>query len=93
MGFPLEKFPECMLALILYSGGESNYDLCKSQRNGEYFKWKWFDRCLEDAIEALSIREMFTYPLYSGLQNVRPFFFSLSLSRTVRERSELNFFS
>ena len=27
-----------MLAIILYTGGESNYDLCKSQRNKEYKK-------------------------------------------------------
>eukprot|EP01084_Bolivina_argentea_P308560 533595_1 len=32
-----------MLALVLYTGCECNYDLCKSQRNGDYKKWKWFD--------------------------------------------------
>eukprot|EP01084_Bolivina_argentea_P259889 438713_1 len=32
-----------MLSLILYTGYDCNYDLCKSQRNGDFSKWKWFD--------------------------------------------------
>ena len=35
-----------MLALILYTGCDCNYDLCKSQRNGDYHKWRIFDNCL-----------------------------------------------
>eukprot|EP01084_Bolivina_argentea_P286352 491198_1 len=36
MGCPLNRGE--MLALILYTGCECNYDLCKSQRNGDYMK-------------------------------------------------------
>eukprot|EP01083_Nonionella_stella_P008478 24467_1 len=46
-----------MLALILYTGCECNYDLCASQRDGDYNKWKWFDYCLWWAIRTLSQRE------------------------------------
>ena len=28
-----------MLALVLYTGCDCNYDLCSSQRNGDYNKW------------------------------------------------------
>eukprot|EP01084_Bolivina_argentea_P282502 483583_1 len=35
-----------MLSLILYTGCDCNYDLCASQRNGNFGKWKWFDYCL-----------------------------------------------
>ncbi len=31
---PLKRVPHYMLALILYTGGDSNYDLGTSQRNG-----------------------------------------------------------
>eukprot|EP01084_Bolivina_argentea_P271282 461547_1 len=41
MGSPLNKAE--MLSIILYTGCDCNYDLCKSQRNGNYKKWKWFD--------------------------------------------------
>eukprot|EP01084_Bolivina_argentea_P139945 246133_1 len=34
-----------MLALLLYTNCNVNYDLCNSQRNGNYEKWKWFDYC------------------------------------------------
>eukprot|EP01084_Bolivina_argentea_P139944 246132_1 len=40
MGSPLNKAE--MLALILYTGCDCNYDLCAAQRNGNYKKWKWF---------------------------------------------------
>ena len=60
-----------MLALLLYTGGECNYDLCGSQRKGDYNKWKWFDYCLYGAIEKLSAVETGNYPLYSGLRNVK----------------------
>eukprot|EP01084_Bolivina_argentea_P152500 266023_1 len=45
-----------MLSLVLYTGCDSNYDLCASQRKGEYKKWKWFDYCLHGAIFLLSRR-------------------------------------
>eukprot|EP01084_Bolivina_argentea_P179121 309539_1 len=48
MGSPLNRAE--MLSLLLYTGGESNYDLCKSHRNGDYVKWKWFDYNLYNAI-------------------------------------------
>eukprot|EP01084_Bolivina_argentea_P289456 497070_1 len=40
MNCPLSR--DQMLALVLYSSCNCNYDLCKSQRNGNYKKWKWF---------------------------------------------------
>eukprot|EP01084_Bolivina_argentea_P015007 28067_1 len=42
-----------MLALILYTGCDCNYDLCKSQRNDDYNKWQKFDYCLYSAIKSL----------------------------------------
>eukprot|EP01084_Bolivina_argentea_P114312 203544_1 len=38
MGCPLNRAE--MLSLILYTGCDCNYDLCKSQRKGNYKKWK-----------------------------------------------------
>eukprot|EP01084_Bolivina_argentea_P262098 443156_1 len=69
MGSPLRR--DKMLSLILYTGGYANYDLCASQRNGDYKKWKWFDYCLSYAIWNLSRREMGSFPVYSGLQHVQ----------------------
>eukprot|EP01084_Bolivina_argentea_P310178 536685_1 len=46
-----------MLALILYTSCDCNYDLCKSQREGDYQKWKWFDLCLCEAIKELNSKE------------------------------------
>eukprot|EP01084_Bolivina_argentea_P075899 137543_1 len=60
-----------MLALILYTGCECNYDLCSSQRNGDYKKWKWFDYCLYHAIETLSLCEHGSFPVFSGLNSVK----------------------
>ena len=54
MGSPLNKAE--MLSLLLYTGGDSNYDLCKSQRIEDYGKWIWFDYCLFHAIHKLSKR-------------------------------------
>ena len=45
--------------------------MCKSQRNGNYVKWKWFDKCLFTAIQKLSARESGKYPVYSGLNGVK----------------------
>eukprot|EP01083_Nonionella_stella_P246949 856776_1 len=60
-----------MLSLILYTGCECNYDLCASQRDGDYSKWKWFDHCLYEAIRRLSQRERGCFSVYSGLNNVK----------------------
>eukprot|EP01084_Bolivina_argentea_P104696 187458_1 len=65
MGSPLNKAE--MLSLLLYTGGECNFDLCKTQRNGDYKKWKWFDYCLYNAIHKLSKREYGLYKIYTGL--------------------------
>eukprot|EP01084_Bolivina_argentea_P088187 159236_1 len=69
MGSPLTKAQ--MLALILYTGCDCNYDLCKSQRNGNYNKWKYFDTCLYKAISAIHGREAGCYKIYTGLNNVK----------------------
>ena len=60
-----------MLALVLYTGCDCNYDLCASQRSGNYSKWKFFDLCLYEAIKELSIHEKGQYPVYSGLNGVK----------------------
>eukprot|EP01083_Nonionella_stella_P231644 817854_1 len=69
MGSPLDRGN--MLALVLYTGCDSNYDLCKSQRNGDYKKWKWFDCCLWSATEFLSSNEQGSYGLFSGLSGAK----------------------
>eukprot|EP01084_Bolivina_argentea_P184388 318016_1 len=46
-----------MLAFLLYTAGDCNYDLCQSQRQKNYEKWKWFDFCLYEGIEKLSAME------------------------------------
>ena len=56
---------------MMYSGCECNYDLCASQRNGDYYKWKFFDYCLYNAIKKLSQKEKGRYPVYSGLSGVK----------------------
>eukprot|EP01083_Nonionella_stella_P253106 871291_1 len=60
-----------MLSLVLYTGCDCNYDLCKSQRNGDYDKWKRFDYCLYSAIKLLSSKETGRYTLYTGLDKVK----------------------
>eukprot|EP00485_Elphidium_margaritaceum_P010764 CAMPEP_0202687930 /NCGR_PEP_ID=MMETSP1385-20130828/3479_1 /ASSEMBLY_ACC=CAM_ASM_000861 /TAXON_ID=933848 /ORGANISM="Elphidium margaritaceum" /LENGTH=469 /DNA_ID=CAMNT_0049342791 /DNA_START=33 /DNA_END=1442 /DNA_ORIENTATION=+ len=69
VGSPLRR--DEMLALVLYTGCECNYNLCRSQRNGNYLKWKWFDRCLWDAIAQLSSREKGAFAVYSGVSKVK----------------------
>eukprot|EP01083_Nonionella_stella_P308181 1086191_1 len=59
-----------MLALVLYTGCECNYGLCKSQRNGNYSKWKVFDKCLGYAVDTLSQFEVSAFPVYSGVGSV-----------------------
>ena len=69
-----------MLSLLLYTGCECNYDLCKHQRNGNYEKWHEFDDHLHSAISDLhwfesysdrSKQLSFSFHLYSGLNNVQ----------------------
>eukprot|EP01084_Bolivina_argentea_P163836 284954_1 len=69
LGLPLNKSQ--MLAVVLYTGCDCNYDLCKSHRNGDYKKWKYFDACLYKAISALNEKETGSYKLYTGLSNVK----------------------
>eukprot|EP01084_Bolivina_argentea_P194029 332875_1 len=69
MGRPLRK--DHILSLLLYTGCDCNYDLCKSQRNGNYEKWKWFDLILNEAISKLCKQESASYEVYSGLTNVK----------------------
>ena len=61
----------CSYIMTPYLGCDCNYDLCASQRNGDYHKWKWFDYCLWNAIKELSVREKGQYPVYSGLNGVK----------------------
>ena len=57
-----DKSRVSMLSLLLYTGGDSNYNLCQSQRNGNYEKWKCFDECLYDAISCLhSVEDYSSY--------------------------------
>ena len=67
-----------MLSLIMYTGCDCNYDLCKQQRTyGDYNKWYNFDRCLTYGIKKLSKMEQFDdnpngkFRLYSGLHKVK----------------------
>ena len=46
-----------------------NYNLCSSQRNGDYSKWKWFDYCLYWAISIS--RKKSVNSVYGGLNNVK----------------------
>eukprot|EP01084_Bolivina_argentea_P208790 355834_1 len=69
MGSPLNKAE--MLSILLYTGGQSNYDLSKCQRNGNYRKWKWLDLCLFNAIIKLSKREHGRYKIYTGLGSTK----------------------
>mmetsp|Transcript_5332 Transcript_5332/g.8921 ORF Transcript_5332/g.8921 Transcript_5332/m.8921 type:complete len:390 (+) Transcript_5332:93-1262(+) len=69
MDRPLRR--DHMLALVLYTGCDCNYDLCATQRNGKYLKWKWFDYCLYWAIIRLSRRETGSFAVFSGLSGVQ----------------------
>ena len=54
MGSPLDKGE--ILALLLYTAGDCNYELCKAQRSGDYATWKWFDRAVFDQVAAKNCR-------------------------------------
>ena len=62
---------DLMLSLILYTGCDCSHELCTSQRSGDYDKWKWFDYCLWNAIHLLSIKEIGTFAVHSGLNGVK----------------------
>eukprot|EP01083_Nonionella_stella_P291268 991166_1 len=68
LGLPLNKAE--MLSLVMYTQCECNYDLCESQRDGNYKKWHWFDFCLYNAIYKLSQLESAECKLFSGLCGV-----------------------
>merc|ERR1711920_1151972 len=57
-----------MLALILYTGCDCNYDLGSAQREGNWAKWVVFDYVLYNAIRKLSSAEYGCYPVYSGIR-------------------------
>ena len=64
-----------ILALILYTGTDCNYNLCKCLREFKNSfnycnKWKWFDYCLHYAISKLSLCEYGNYSVYSGINNI-----------------------
>ena len=60
-----------MLALLLYCNGDCNYDLCLSQRNGNYQKkWPMFDAFVNGAIYILSQFEDHRENIYSGICGV-----------------------
>eukprot|EP01084_Bolivina_argentea_P031431 58177_1 len=69
MSCPLSRAE--MLAIILYTGCDCNYDLCGSQRRGDYKKWKYFDLCLFNAINKLKQLETGKFKIYTGLNNVK----------------------
>ena len=52
-------------------GCDCNYDLCASQRSGDYTKWKWFDMLLFSAIDTLSEVEVGSFTVYTGLKGVK----------------------
>ena len=69
-GCPLNRVE--MLSLLLYTGCDSNYDMCKAQRSGNYIKWECFDSNLLMAIRKLSNHEILeNFTVYSGLGNVK----------------------
>ena len=57
-----------MLALILYTGCDSNYAMCAAERDGDYETWKWFSWLLNQAVDRLYYgNETETTPVaYSG---------------------------
>ena len=96
MGSPLRR--DHMLALLMYTGCECNYELCAAQRSGDFLKWKWLDLTLFKAICRLSVREKGSYKLYSGLRHrklhvpaVERAFFATYTSTTWRRDIALRF--
>lgn len=67
MGKPLSRAE--MLSIVLYTGCECNYAMCKSQRSGDYRKWIIFDYLLNNAISNLHDHERGEYAVYTGIGN------------------------
>ncbi len=42
----------------------------QAERNGDYQKWKVLDYCVDGGIAHLSQCQTFSYPLFSGLENI-----------------------
>ena len=42
-----------MLAVILYTGCDSNYAMCAAERKGDYETWPWFSFLLREALRRL----------------------------------------
>eukprot|EP01083_Nonionella_stella_P110780 324404_1 len=94
IGCPLYEYH--ILALLLYTGCTCNHDLCLSQRNGDYEKWKVLDWCLNSAIRRTSPFERGTFKVWSAVCGVQfdqkeislgylPTFTSTSYNRQVAE--------
>ena len=68
---------------MLFVGCDCNYDLCASQRSGDYDKWKYFDDILWGAIFELSQKETGCFPVYSGLNHVKlPYYTQIGYFKT-----------
>lgn len=50
-----------MLALVLYTGCDCTYAMCKAERGGDYETWKWFSLLLRRAIASLPPDESVVY--------------------------------
>merc|ERR1712039_632075 len=60
-----------LLALVLYTGCDCNYDLTTCLLSGNYEKWRVFDFTLSTAIGILSWHSRSNeVPLYTGLENI-----------------------
>jgi len=60
-----------LLALVLYTGCDCNYDLTTCLLSGNYDKWRVFDFALSTAIGILSWHSRCNeVPLYTGLENI-----------------------
>ena len=70
MGKPLEGYIHYMIAFLLYTQGNCNYDLCKKHLENDFDKWKYFDNCLGEGITILSKYESFDCNLYCGLSKI-----------------------
>ena len=50
-----------MLALVLYTGCDSNYAMCAAERGGDYATWPWFSFLLHWALSKLPTEEGTVY--------------------------------
>ena len=54
-----------MLALVLYTGCDCNYAMCKAERSGDYATWRWFSYLLYGRLSA-RCRTITDVVAYSG---------------------------